>query len=148
LTTTLIFKSILKYWKLKLPAWLVCCPEYYALIHPSLLYGIIIRESNYLNYLQKLSILQNKAPRAICGAHYHDSASPIYAKMKVLKIVDLHKYEIKNLLNLTLPGEHSMINQSNNIIDVLQFCKYEITKFAHNWNLSKTPALFNDYFQE
>jgi len=58
---------------------------YYTLIHPSLLYGIIIWGLTYPNYLQKLSILQNKALKAICGAHYRNSASPIYAKIKNTK---------------------------------------------------------------
>jgi len=58
--------------------------------------------------------LQNKARRAICGAHYGDTTSPIYAKIKILKIVDLQKYEI--------------------------------AIFVRNWNLSKTPVSFNDYF--
>jgi len=72
---------------------------YYALIHPSLLYGIIIWGSTYPNYLQKRSILQNKALRAIYGAHYCNSASPIYAKIKILKIVDLHKNEIAKFVH-------------------------------------------------
>ena len=43
---------------------------YYALVHPLLLYGIIIWGATYPTYLQKLKSLQNRAIRAIVGAHF------------------------------------------------------------------------------
>ena len=50
---------------------------YFALIHSLLLYGIITWGSTFSTYLHRLQILQNKAVRAVVGAHYYDSAKPI-----------------------------------------------------------------------
>jgi hypothetical protein len=71
---------------------------YYALVHSLLIYGNIIWASTYPSYLQKLKVLQNRAVRAVSGSHYRDSISPIYAKLKILKIEDLHYYEIAKFM--------------------------------------------------
>ena len=70
----------------------------YALVHPLLLYGIIIRGATYPTYLQKLKSLQNRAIRAIVGAHFRDSVNPYYTQLKILQIDDLIKFEIAKLV--------------------------------------------------
>jgi len=57
---------------------------YYAVIHPSLLFGIIWGLVSY----------KIKHWEPFVELTHRDSASPapIYAKIKILKIVDLHKY--------------------------------------------------------
>ena len=67
---------------------------YFALIHPLLLYGIITWGSTFSTHLHILQILQNKAERAVVGAHYHDSAKPILVNLQILQIDDLFKFEI------------------------------------------------------
>ena len=67
---------------------------YFALIHPLLLYGIITWGSTFSTHLHRLQILQNKAVRAVVGAHYHDSAKPILVNLQILQIDDLFKIEI------------------------------------------------------
>ena len=64
-----------------------------ALIHPLLIYGIVVWGSTYPSYLTKLKTLQNKAMRIIFGSHYRDEANPIYKKLEVLQIHDLYTYE-------------------------------------------------------
>ena len=66
---------------------------YYALVHPLLLYGLIIWGSTYKSYLSKLKILQNKAIRIVSGAHYRDTTKPIYAKLKILQLENLCKFK-------------------------------------------------------
>ena len=67
---------------------------YFALIRPLLLYGIITWGSTFSAYLHRLQILQNKVVRAVVGAHYHDSAKPIFANLQMFQIDDLFKFEI------------------------------------------------------
>ena len=42
---------------------------YYALVHPLLVYGIIIRGATYPTYLQNLKIIRNQAIKAVVGAN-------------------------------------------------------------------------------
>ena len=71
---------------------------YYALIHPLLLYGIIIWGSFYPSYLKKLKTLQNKALRIITGSHFRYSAQPIYNSINILYIDELHTFEVAKLM--------------------------------------------------
>ena len=57
---------------------------YSALVHPLLLYGIIIWEATYPTYLQKLKSLQNSAIRTIVEAQFRDSVNPYYSLLKIL----------------------------------------------------------------
>ena len=67
---------------------------YFALIHPLLLYGITAWGSTFSTHLHRQQILQNKAVRAVVGAHYHDSAKFNLANLQILQIDDLFKFEI------------------------------------------------------
>ena len=52
-------------------------------------------------------MLQNKAIRAVGGAEWNESSSPLYYKFKVLKFLDIYKYELAKFMhhvqNKTLP---------------------------------------------
>ena len=56
---------------------------------------------------EKLSSLQNKAIRAVGGAEWNESSSPLYYKFKVLKFHVVYKYELAKFMhyvqNKTLP---------------------------------------------
>ena len=69
--------------------------------------GIIIWRSTYKSHLEKLSSLQNKVIRAVGGAEWNESSSPLYYKFKVLKFHDIFKYELAKFMHLvqnkTLP---------------------------------------------
>ena len=54
---------------------------YYSMIHPHLLYGIVIWGSTFKTYLGKLSILQNKSSRILAGGNWLDNATQYYAKL-------------------------------------------------------------------
>ena len=71
---------------------------YYSTNHPHLLYGIVIWGSTFKTYLGKLSVLQNEALRIIAGGNWLDNATQYYAKLNVLKLDDLCKFEIAKLM--------------------------------------------------
>ena len=85
---------------------------YYSMIHPHLLYGIVIWGSTFKTYLGKLSVLQNKALRIVAGGNWSDNATQCYAKLNVLKLNDLYKFEIARLMhqlvNNKLPPQFSL----------------------------------------
>ena len=80
---------------------------YYSLVHTHLSYGITIWVSTCKSHFEKLSSLQNKAIRAVGGAKWNESSSPLYYKFKVLKFHDIYKYEFAKFMyhvqNKTLP---------------------------------------------
>ena len=67
---------------------------YYALVHPLLLYGIIICGAMYPTYLQKLKYFQIPAIRTTVGAHFRDSVNTYYSQLKILQIDDMFKFEV------------------------------------------------------
>jgi len=62
------------------------------------MYGVIVWGSTYKTYLSKLTVLQNKALRAVDGATWQQSSSPIYFKFGILKINDMYIYELAKLI--------------------------------------------------
>ena len=44
-------------------------------------------------------MLQNKAIRAVGGAEWNESSSPLYYKFKVLKFHDIYKYELAKFMH-------------------------------------------------
>ena len=72
---------------------------YYSMIYPHLLYGIVIWGSTFKTYLGKLSVLQNKALRITAGSNWLDNATQYFAKLNVLKLDDLYKFEIAKLMH-------------------------------------------------
>ena len=75
---------------------------YYALIHLHLLYALPLRGSTFPTYLTKLQRLQNKALRIIFNNKQHDSLTPLFHKLEILKIRDLYYFEICKLMYLHL----------------------------------------------
>ena len=71
---------------------------YYALFHPHLLYGLVIRGSTYPSYLMKISTLQNKVVKLVGGGTFQDRATPFYYKLNIPKLTDLYKIEISKLM--------------------------------------------------
>ena len=85
----------------------------YALAHLLLLYGIIIRGATHSTYLQKLKSLQNRAFRAVVGAHFRDSMNRYYSELKILQIDDLFKFELAEFA-------HGSLNHKT----LKSFCKH------------------------
>ena len=72
---------------------------YYAIFHLHLLYRILIWGSTYKTDIKKLGTLQNKAVKIIGGGRYSDRPTPFYSKFRILKIIDLVKFETALFVN-------------------------------------------------
>ena len=72
---------------------------YFALVHPHLLFGIVLWGSTCSSYQSKLQILQNKAIRIISNCNRRTSITPFYHKLGILKIPELYKFEIAKLMH-------------------------------------------------
>ena len=73
-----------------------------ALVHPLLLYGIMIWGATYPTYLQKLKSLRNRTIRAVAGAHFRDLVNPFSSQLKLLQIDDLFKSEVAKFVYCSL----------------------------------------------
>ena len=67
---------------------------YSSLILPYLNYGLLVWGNGNKASLEKVSLLQNKAIRIICNAHFRADTDPLFYKHKILKIGDLHKVQL------------------------------------------------------
>ena len=68
------------------------------MIYPHLLYCIVIWGSTFKTYLEKLSVLQNKTLRIVAGGNWLNNTTKCYAKLNILKLDDLYKFEIATLM--------------------------------------------------
>ena len=67
---------------------------YYALIYPFLTYGIIAWGNTYHSTLQPLYILQKKIMRIITFSKFDEPSSPLFGRLKVVKLPDLVHFHI------------------------------------------------------
>ena len=63
---------------------------YYSFIYPFLTYSLITWGKTYQTTLLPLITLQKKAVRKITFSEYNSHSSPLFQKLKILKITDLH----------------------------------------------------------
>ena len=71
---------------------------YFALIHPHLLFGLVLWGNIYSTYLAKLQNLQNKAIRIISNCNYRSPITPHFYKLGVLKIADQYTFEVGKMM--------------------------------------------------
>ena len=69
---------------------------YYAFFHSQLYYGLLNWSSTFHSYYNKITILQNKAIKLVCGGKYSDRATAYYSKLKALKLPGVIQLEISN----------------------------------------------------
>ena len=62
------------------------------------MYGNLLWGSAYKKYLHKLVVLQKKAIRAITHSRYNESTSPLFKRLSILKLEDIHTLELGKLL--------------------------------------------------
>ena len=72
---------------------------YHALVQPHILYALPLWGSSFPSYLNKMQRLQNKAIRVIAKAKFRDSVTPLYYKLKILKISELREFESAKLMH-------------------------------------------------
>ena len=65
---------------------------YYGLMYPYLTYNIIVWGSTNPSHLNPLIILQKRIVRILAGSEYLAHSTPLFLKLSILKLLDLHKY--------------------------------------------------------
>ena len=73
---------------------------YYSLVHTHLHYALPLWGATYKSYLIKLKRLQNKAIRIISKTKIRGKITQQYYKYEILKLEDLHNFEIAKLMYL------------------------------------------------
>ena len=71
---------------------------YYSLVHPYLLYGIILWGSAYKKYTHKLYVLQKKALRVMYNTTYNAQSMPLFEKSGILRIQDMYNLQLGVLM--------------------------------------------------
>jgi hypothetical protein len=66
---------------------------YYALVYPYLTYCNIVWGSACISSLTKLVSLQNRAIRLITRSPFRSSCNPLFASLKLLKLIDIVKFQ-------------------------------------------------------
>ena len=67
---------------------------YYSMIHPYILYGLMLWGSAYKSYLHTIEILQKKAIRNVHKTKYNEHTMPLFRSSKILKIEDMYKLKL------------------------------------------------------
>ena len=67
---------------------------YIALIHPHILYGILLWGNAREKYLNKTILLQKRAIRTISKASYNSHTEPLLKSNSVLNVRDLYEYQM------------------------------------------------------
>ena len=65
---------------------------YYSLIYPYLTYCNLVWGGAASVHLNKLLLLQKRAVRIITNSEFLESTNPLFVRIKILKIADVHKY--------------------------------------------------------
>ena len=103
----------------------------------------ISTSSTFKSYFKKLSTLQNKAVKIVRGGKYYDRATQFYAKLRVLKLVDMVFFE-KALLVFKfqmkmLPDQFSnYFNEASQVYENFTRAPYQNNYFIPLLNTSKT----------
>ena len=104
---------------------------YNSLILPYLTYCLVTWGSNYESLLQPLILLQKRAIRLIAGAGRIAHTGPLFRGLKLLKITDLHQYQLLLILHDFLNGHlphplarrFQLFQPARNIRGNLHFCE-------------------------
>jgi len=79
---------------------------YHVLFYPHLLYAIPMWGSTYKTYLQKISTLQNRAVKTITHTDWKSSPNPSYHSLNILKLDQLCKLEVSNIMHSLYFNQH------------------------------------------
>ena len=110
---------------------------YYSLVHPYLIYGNLLWGNTYKKYIKRLEVLQKRALRIITNSSYNEPSSPLFKRVKILKVSDIHRELIITFIfryvNATLP------------LPLLQLFDFQYDIHGHNTRHSKDlrPPQFN-----
>ena len=82
---------------------------YHTLVQSHLTYGILLWGNTYKKYLDRVAITQKKSVRAVAGARYNATSSPIFKRLGILKLTELYKLYVGDFMygfvNNQLPSQ-------------------------------------------
>ena len=78
---------------------------YFALIQSQLLYSIIIWGSTFPSYLNRLTILHNRAMYHVEEGDYRLRVTPLFVRFQILKFIDLFKFETAKFMHKFMINE-------------------------------------------
>jgi len=112
---------------------------YYALIHSKLCYGLLVWGHKSL----KLAKLQKRAVRVVTNSRYNAHTEPLFKRLNILKIHDIHKLQIYKLIykivNCSLPKYFQNIEIARPV-DIHNYntrTKYRLIKRFHRKTLTE-----------
>ena len=73
---------------------------YHSLIHPHLMYGLMLWGSACKKYLHPINIIQKKAVRTITHSVYNEHTIGLFRKLNIVKLDDLYDLEIGKFMYL------------------------------------------------
>ena len=71
---------------------------YFSLFHSHLSYGLSLWGTNNVEYLSKLTTLQKKIIRSITISDFNAHTTPLFKRLKILKLNDLYNHKILSLM--------------------------------------------------
>lgn len=128
---------------------------YYTLVHPHLMYGIMLWGSAYNVHLNTLLTLQKKIVRALLNVDYYDHSNPLFLQLNMLKLDDIYHIEtlkfMYQYINGSLPISLCNIFKHTSSIhtyNTRQACDirpyHPKTNISRNSLLCKGPKFWND----
>ena len=123
---------------------LILVKLYYALVYPYLTYCNIIWGGASACHLNKIMLLQKRAVRIITSSNYLEHSTPLFFKLRILKIVDIYKYLCCMFAHKNLDKYDSVSNiystrNSNNLI--IEYQRLNITQRSIKYII---PKFYND----
>ena len=118
---------------------------YYSLIYPYIIYCNTVWGGTYASHLTPLAVLQKKIIRIITGADYLAHTDPLFFQTKILKVSDIHKFQLgiymfKKKLRNNLPSiQHNYNTRGSNSVPP-RFQRLTVTQHSveysapHFWN--------------
>ena len=120
---------------------------YYALIHPHLIYGLIIWGNANKAHLKQIITIQKRAIRTIHNATYNSHTEPLFKSSGILNITDLYEYQTllflhdydHGVLPSTFKGTFKRNTEMSSIQPTRQFNKFYLHKVKSKF-VDKLPA--------
>ena len=128
---------------------------YFALIHPHIQYSIIAWGNASPSVLRRTVLLQKRAIRLINKAAYNSHTEPLFKQSNILKLTDLHKYQLAMLMfdftNHNLPSSFNDMFKFNRDIQQTHetrqssqiYIPRALNKFVEQLPLFTLPNIWN-----
>ena len=117
---------------------------YYCMIYPYFIYANLIWGGTHDTYLKDLFLLQKKIVRIITNSEFLAHTGPLFAKLEMLKVSDIHRYLIsihafKSLDSYSIHQHSYFTRNRNNLVPTFQ--RISLTQNSLSYKL---PSYWNN----